>query len=539
MRYSVLIVDDEKKIREGLMRHVEWNALHFQAPLQASEGLEALELMKTHSVDVLITDIRMPMMDGLQLIEQITRMRPEISIILLSGFRDFDYAKQAMAFGVKHYLTKPTDLGQLNKALMEVASERDSRLLQQTQMKTFEEKYMDAVDLLFEQFLEELIFGNGCSPEAVQEFLFEHRIELPYSRYCVMTLASMPHSLPANDKLTAFRGIRNLRGSLQRFSIAVFPFTLKQEEDIHLLLNYNEGGQRDEAVRHLLQTLSPADPHPPVFLSDAFLSLSDLQQGSRQALERKRAGTAAQAETEAQAAFPPQAQTPAFERFSAPTHPRSLDQEIIRCMLAGKADETEQAVAALFAYLKAHHASIEILRQGMRNAMLAVQASVENFQSKPLGSCDDLSRSFLQLDDAHDPSEMERQLKAAVLACALRLNQSKSSMSHKFVAQIKSYIEKNYMDDITLQSASNAVHLSPTYVSKLFKKVTGSSFVEYVTQVRVREAQSLLRNIHMKIYEIGDRVGYRSTKHFSQVFKAVSGLTPSEYRDRIRIGEDG
>ncbi len=532
MGYSVLIVDDEKKIREGLIRHIDWSALNYGEPLQASDGMEAWEFMRRTPIDLLITDIRMPFMDGLALTEKVTSLNRNTQIVVLSGFGEFEYAKKAMEFGVKHYMTKPTDLNQFSQIIKDISQQLERRDRQHSRMKRIEKKYLEAMDLVVEQFLIELVEGGTHTNDSINEFLNEHQLHLPYSHYQLLNLIPIPPTPHYSEKKPLFQAIREC---VQSFPVVAHPFIYKRSEGIHLLLNYDHPLDIEQLALTVMNRLTEHEDTPlAALLNEPYTELSDTMYSYQQTVQMRSHLSAISPGSVYRYPELCSTSTPLANR----AYPYELEKQLVHAVTAMNQTAAEAAVEHMFTFLEERHSTMQAYRECFARVYFAIEAAMRSFHIDIRAMIGDQVFPLEAAVETHRPHELRVLLLSCIGRCISSLLQTKVPSSHKFVDQVKAYIDQQYMEDISLISASQAVHLSPTYLSKIFKKVTSLSFVEYVTEVRVQKAKEWLSDSNVKIYEIGDRVGYRSTKHFSQVFKSCTGLTPSEFRDNIRILEE-
>ncbi len=532
MSYSVLIVDDEKKIREGLIRHIDWSALNYGEPLQAADGMEAWECMRRTPIDLLITDIRMPFMDGLALTEKVTLLSRNTQIVVLSGFGEFEYAKKAMQFGVKHYMTKPTDLNQFSQIIKDISQQLERRDRQQFRMKNIEKKYLEAMNLVVEQFLIELVEGGTHTIESINEFLNEHQLHFPYSHYQLLNLIPISQAPKYTEKKPLFLAIREC---VQRYPVAAHPFIYKRNEGIHLLLNYDYPLDIEQLALAVMSRLTEYEGAPlAALLNEPYTELFDTLYGYQQTVQMR---SHLSALSPGSVYHYPELCSASVSSASR-AYPYELEKQLVHAVTSMNQPAAEAAIRHMFAYLEERHSTMEAYRECFARVYFAVESAMRSFHIDISAMIGEQVFPLQAATETYRPHELRVLLLSCIDRCVASLLHSKIPSSHRFVDQVKAYIDDHYMEDISLISASQAVHLSPAYLSKIFKKVTELSFVEYVTAVRVEKAKEWLSDSSVKIYEIGDRVGYRSTKHFSQVFKSCTGLTPSEFRDNIRVLED-
>lgn len=240
--YSVLVVDDDKRICEGLSKHIGWENNGFSKPLMAFNGQEALQILKREKIDLLVTDIRMPLMSGLELAERVSRQYVNTSIVILSGYNDFEYAKTAMRFGIKHYLTKPTDLNQFSSLLHEIKNEIDSKYNKNEKIKALEKKYSTAVDILIEQFLIDLSLGAIKRGSELNSFFQEYNLSFQYTYYNIISLkildlekqTSRIHKYETNQYISSLKNIIHI--TLNAHNIVHYTFSLTSDV-INIVLN--------------------------------------------------------------------------------------------------------------------------------------------------------------------------------------------------------------------------------------------------------------------------------------------------------------
>lgn len=391
---KVLLVEDELLARSGMRSLIDWNANGFSLAGEASHGAEALALLEREQIDVVITDIRMPVMDGLQLIEEIRARKIPCEVIVLSSFDDFPYVRKAMTYGVQDYIHKPTmNLEEFTATLRRVAGTLAARRSAESYQR--------------------LILG---AVEESREVLLKRVVHQALQR------------APMDGKL---------RDLLRGIYVAEEPFRIGM-----LRLGSEALESPEKALRALVRELAP-DPVRPVFLFDAGLDWLFL--------------------------------VPAE---SADWMPR-------------------------FAALLTDRHGVEGLWE-----MAAQPCSME--QLAPV-----LQQVLGQLHARWEQRSKQRSL-------------------HPVVGRVLEYMTQHYHENLTLERLSALVHVSPVYLSRLFLKETGHTFIASLTRCRVEQAKRLLRETDLCAYEVGDRVGYGNSKYFLRVFKRQEGVTPGEFRERER-----
>lgn len=535
MAYSVLIVDDDRRIREGLIRHIDWEVLGFDIPMQVQSALEALEIFKYKKIDVLITDIRMPAMSGLELSEKVSASYVHTVIVILSGYSDFQYAKTAMKYGIRHYITKPTDLDQFSKVLTGIKNDLEAKKQHIEQIKDMEKRYNTAVEMLLEQFFVDISHGAIKSEITVQNFMSKHNIHFPFSYFNVITVdisdfenTALKKQIYDSNQFSI--SIKNmLKIILNDYNVTYYTYSTT-DSSINIILNFDDNAGiagLSESLYEYCRNIGGVETL--VAVSSSVTNLRHISICYNQVQEilslKQHAGVKGvvrYADIESSITVD----------INYPSEKEKLLLSYITNMESPKA---KNIIDSIFLPLVSYRGHLDTCREYMVKLLFAIESCINDFN---IDIKDIFGEKLFPLKKALEFRSSEDiifWLKEFTVKVINHLNDIKLPYSYRFVEKTKDYIEENYMKDITLFSASEAVHLSPTYISKIFKKTTGYNFIEYLSMTRVNKAKLLLSDTNSKIYEVGTSVGYKSIKHFSQVFKSYTGMTPTEYRESVNI----
>ncbi|WP_143762603.1 MULTISPECIES: helix-turn-helix domain-containing protein [unclassified Cohnella] len=407
---KLMIVEDEWLVREGLKSTIPWEELQCEIVAEADSGGAALPLLEKTRPDVILTDIRMPGMDGLEMAQQAVRMLPEVEIVFLTGFDEFAYAQRALKIGSADYVLKPTNPDELMQVIRRVgdkvrkrrAGNHVERLLSQT-------RFRDSGTIVASKLFYDLLMDSAGDKERelFQELLGEQALALGAYRVAIVELD------------------RRARGAEEKKRLAAVEDRLYETEF---------------------------------------------------------------------------------------TFARVLDKLAVLLGEGAPQEEWTALAAELGSSL------------GSRDGLLTAW-------SEPRRSLDELSSAY---------EEAERRLAAhtgIAPSPATRLTELPNIERLKSeLRETIRYIEEHYQEDISLQEIAASIPMSESNFSRLFKKQTGVSFVEYLTQLRMEKAKELLLRPDEKVYEIALAVGYQDSRYFSQIFRKYTGDTPSEYRSRFGIG---
>lgn len=519
----VVIVDDEEKIRLGLARLIERAGEEFRVTGVCAGGAELLAQLPALEADLVITDIKMPHVNGLELIERIRAARPELPLAVLSGFDDFAYARTALRHGVLEYLLKPVDEGELRGLLQRVKALVEER--RNRQLESLERYLALAANgeadrmpdpwrgtMLKELEDHELFAGNAAvllmlAPTTPPEPAAPEAGPLPLQ-------APRPGG-PPKERLASL-----LSGVARAACLAELPWGAAAVVSL---------GEDDQAaaLRELAQTLPArvaANERVRLGFSGAFRGAGGL------------AGACAEASAALQQAWyapgravgaGPGRVKPAAETAAHPFF--LLDRDF---WPAVDALDVPRAVGALRAW------TAEVARQAVPWPTLAAgcEAVYALLRGEtPCGPDGEAPEEAPDWDPRRFPdwaSYAERFLRLAEEALGRRRTARRES---RVVEKIKAYIREHYQTDIELSRLAEEVFLSPSYLSKLFRTETGETITDFIISCRIARAKELLDEENgLKTYEIGEMVGYPDPAYFNKVFKKVVGMTPREYRDRAR-----
>lgn len=511
MNYNVLLVDDDQRIRLGLARHIDWNRLGYNPPILAADVTQAKQALLSNRIDILVTDIRLPDESGLEFCRQVRLQYPDMPIFVLSAFNDFEYARDAIRFGVKRYFTKPTDLAALSSAMEDTRKELDRIACSRESQSAHARHQTRTYRFLLSHLWSNLAHGMIKADETLYSFFSENHIVFPYTRFLLLRLQAPCALLPASQNL--------LYGALDAAECISYPFPA-ENDSIYFLLNIPDETSLETALDTFLDQ---ASSETVLDVSGFVSSLNRLPECMSQLECIHTSGR--------------------IRRFAppAPSLPApSFDSRQIEAFLSAIGSNDETGALEVLDTLYPVYAELSFDARCDLFARLLLQLSlyIERFGislSGMYGESFSISRMARQLAA---PAQMDSWLREHVHRVLSILEENQAAYSAQIIRDVCNYISAHYAEGITLSSVAKAIFLSPSYVSKLFKKVTGEKFIDYLTSVRIEKAMQLLAFRDSRIYEVAEKVGYKSTKHFSQAFRAHTGKTPIEYKKSV-CGNEG
>lgn len=535
---KIFLVEDEIVVRNGIKNNIAWEKEGYQFVGEASDGELAYPLIKKTRPDILLTDIRMPFMDGLELSALVKKEFPKIKIIILSGYSDFEYAKRAIHIGVTDYLLKPVTAKSLLEAVGKVAGsirqEREEELLR----LRYREEMRENTVLEKQRLLNDIVTGRASFREAMER---GSSLGLDFAAcfYQILLFKLIPveHPMRYSERVVACRkALEDAWGRQKRLMV----FSRGADGWVLIFL----GGSKEEIARLRTETEQAVRTETAGFpelgwfggLGSVVERLNSLPDSYREASK----AFSGRFFTERNRILP-------FDRLDAALTGRredldvqaidttKLSQKTVGNFLrSGVPDEIDGFVEEFFQSIGEQNYQSVIFRQYI---VMDCYVSTCNFlkglgldEARVLDGLADVNRL---IRDSRSVGEVKFYLKK-MFAEAMRRRDEQAERKYGSLLQTAcQYIDEQYAnEDISLNTVASKVNISPSYFSSIFSREMGRTFVEYLTGVRLEKAKELLMCSHLNSAEIAYRVGYKDPHYFGYLFKKSVGCTPREYRTR-------
>lgn len=521
--YRVLIVDDEPVIRHGISAFIDWEQEGMSAEDHYANGAEALAALERESFDILITDIKMPLMNGIDLMKQAQALCPWIKVVLISNYSDFEYVKEGLKLGAVDYLLKLTLkkddlLAVLHRSIAMLEDERkqDSELIQYRQSALYLERKRE------EQEIKRWIVQEQITPSAAAGA--PEWLEEPYAGVYLM--------LDGAEDWKENNGYLYVQLLLEDLQEAFYErmekgsALLVAENSLFLIFPEREG----EAVRQFQVWKQGVEAEWSISTS-AGLAIG------------QEAGWLLQGYAESRLACQ--------QRFF---------KGLGRWFESGRPESKRELSPPDLVQAEDWEPFYEMIRGG-EPASHAIDFALERWKSRLLSpeqvqqeACMLLAGTYrLQAGAESLPPEEQELIRktetleqlAAFMVGELEQNGmsmipqlSDNGYGGQIITRALEHIAAHFTENLTLQSVADTVHLSKSYFSLLFKKQTGRNFIDYVIELRIREAKRLLAQDDSRIYDVAQGAGFKDVKYFSKVFKKGTGLTPVEYRESLKCSAE-
>ncbi len=515
--HKIIFVDDEAIIREGITSCVPWEELGFELCAVFDQGQAALDYIREHPVDVVFSDINMPRMNGLELSKVLNRDFPEIKVLLLTGYDDFDYAQQALRNQVREFILKPITRSELSSVLVTVGVELDKEKKKRLQDELLQARLKESFPLLRERYLCRLV-SNGASAEALAEqsawYQWENRKEL-YQ----LAVAVLPPDWSEMDRLALVESLSSL---LERADEVFFDrrdnlvLLLQGETALQLKDRLKQGADKLFALAASLNKTMLYIGCGEVVDKPALLEASF--QGARRAVEYGRSCGLTSVVS---------IQDIRKRQNSSPEVLDRYTEQIVSCLSEGEVVASVETLKSMRNYLEGcYHSPEELfgifIRLYSRISHFLQVMNLE-LESGPWDTLTPVHLDSLEKGEAFFRSLMEE------IGTLIRRRRDDTLLSR--IDRARSIIKENYKDkNFSLQDICRELYLSTSQFSLLFKEGTGKTFVEYLTALRMEEAKRLLLSTDLKGYEVAEQVGFGDPRYFSISFKKHWGMTAMEYR---------
>lgn len=505
--YNVLIADDEIEVREGLKLKVNWQDLGFVISGEAANGIEAEDLLKAEHFDLLITDMNMPVMDGVQLLDVCRSLNPSIQIMIITGYEDFHYARAGVRSQAMDYLLKPVTRDELKTTLNKIKDELDKKTQLHGDSEMMQWRLSQYYKEMKQRFLLDLVRGHRLPPSSLPERMRLFHLESWQDHSVCFITAGMrnsgiqtasvervPEKLYLPFELLCHEMAQSYPDNVQIFHDGAHPGIM------HFITL--EGIQHEFAQQITAQTRSVLTMDVQVGLG---LSVSGFERWKEGYIHSLLAWNSAGRKGA-------QDRVPVVDH--SPLLPEETSRMLHRCLIRGELDSFRSVIRKELAD------SFRISTSHMIRSLFQISLLFEQESSW-------ISPEWVLWLKTPDQAELLLMHWAEDF-----VNQQQPSEvgEDTVIESAKRYIEESYMLELTLTSLAEQYNYNSTYFSEIFKEAAGISFIQYVTEVRMKHAIRLLKETQLTVWDVTELTGFRSPSYFSSKFKKMFNISPSDYR---------
>ncbi|QGH36029.1 response regulator [Gracilibacillus salitolerans] len=529
---KVIIVDDEAQVRKGLHWKVDWEEEGFQIVAEAPNGKEALALIAENRIDLVLTDVRMPIMGGIELAKQCQENYRNTKVIVLSGYSDFEYVKNSMKEGVRDYLLKPVDPDELQEVLkrmrQEIENDKSKQLelervqrLVRTQLQEVQEQYL--LYLVKEEWLQHSIVKERLKQLKLHSLLQEN-VKVQFITVEVRDL--IEHSNRVKQLQMTFQMLCKEIAEKQSGVLSFYdPNYTNMIHFLRLVDDSNNPSYLVKSVQHNVKVLLKLEAV--IGIGNIVTGITEFKMGYISSLlswSQSQLGTHSQVidetvKKEGIADFSPELEkriTNAIEQTNLERFKSELE------LLLGETNK--QSVL-----------SFSIMSNRILFSLSAIAKKYDMETTQTQRFIWESQQAIWELNSQKRVMDHLVQLARIIIE---RVSNTRITDGKLIVDGVKRYLDQHYGNDVSLTALSELFHINSAYLSEIFKLQVGQNFSEYLVERRMKEAKKFLKDRHLKIIDVANLVGFSSSAYFSTVFKKHVGQTPAEYRKSLTVFSD-
>lgn len=501
--YKVLLVDDEDIVLQGLMRFVNWEEHGFTVAGMSTSVARALTVLESESIDLVITDIQMPIQDGIDLMRILNMEYSTIKSIVLSSHSEFSYAQQAMRLGALDYLTKPVNFKSMKKLLGNLKEMLDKeRIIENEQVQ----------ELLTRSLIMNLVNGYPYNESRVAAYL---NVTCPITVIQIMVFEEVEKMSEVTHELK------------KRFHPCQIISHKPQELLIVLESSYNPEVLSSELLAFREEYLLGKRLY--IGVSEEHTGYFEIRKAVLEASKAMRFQNARNSED---VLLYKQIKL-LYTESTDINH--KLIPELIELLITP--EKRSEFMPTLKVVLQSFEEDSDLLMENVQRfcteLLMEMDAPIQSLLLPDYQSHVQLSNILINVFSQSDVQEISNHITIYFERILDKLTRvDESQMAGELITQVKKYMELHFSEDLTLNILSEQFYINPVYLSRLFKQKANINFIDYLTSLRMNKAKELLSNSHLKVYQIAEMIGYENPRYFARVFKEYSGYTPSEFRNQ-------
>lgn len=534
--YSIILVDDEEEVRKSIIKQIDWESAGFQVVGDAENGEDALEKIEVLEPDVVLTDIRMPYMDGLTLAEKIRQRYPSTKVVIFSGYDDFEYAQKAIKLNVTEYILKPVNVEELTSILKRIKSNLDEEIEEKRNVSRLRENYRKSLPIIREQFFNDMVHRR-LADDLIESKLREYDIPITGARKWIIAAIDVEKSDDRSKKtlslheeeelipISVMQIVREKLKSYCRFSL----FQSTAEAGMVVIAALDDDNTTTGLIDVLgdicKETKRILEVPVTIGIGHSVTGLSKITGSYQSAVEALgyKAVVGSGITIYINDMEPVGSGKLEFDN--------SDESDFISAVKFGPDEKIEAVMVRISGKLESarvHYRQQQVYVFGVLNTVIQmIQQYDLNLEEILGGELEYLS----VIDKLQKREEFGEWLLKTARKMNQAINQERDMTTRQVIQQAKQYIMDNYQNpDLSVEMICRHLHMSPAYFSTMFKKETGQAYIAYLTEIRLNKAVELLNKTDDKTYVIASKVGYQEQNYFSYVFKKKFGVSPTKFR---------
>lgn len=506
--YQMMIIDDETIVREGLRHLINWEDYQFEICAEGTDGFDGLEKVLMHKPDLVLVDVKMPGINGLELIRQAKEKGYCGTFIILTGYSDFEFAKTAISLGVRDYLLKPIDEDELASNLEKIYRELDEK-------RDLSQHIADNEQTAKQEMLRRLILYNEEKEELLQQ-LKSFGLNFNFPSFCVAILCNQGKTedgvinYPSEEKLLLMiKGIENVEYVSMEDKWVLICKGFPYEKFLHKLLLNNQKVETIfkekyfialghdvahwEDIHYSYECARLLSEYQFAYHNDTSVTIRAFEESKGMVIDHVYESIGSQIEIGDMEAL-----TSSFHKIEEYCKRKLLKESEVKMLLIHK-------LFLLKVVLEEHY-----------------EQKKEEFPSY-----NDLSISI------KNASNLKQLIALSVQYCKELSEAVAISGAENVIMRVHAYVEKNYYKDLKLEGIAKMFNYNSAYLGKLFKKETGENFNNFLDHIRIEHAKKMLTETDLKVYQVSERIGYSNIDYFHSKFKRYVGVSPKEFKKSL------
>lgn len=544
--YKLMIVDDEYATRHGLKVCIDWASYGIEVVGEAENGKRGLELVEQLRPDIVLSDVRMPYMDGIEMSKLLKQQHPEIKIVFISGYDDIEYLKSAMKVDAVDYILKPVNLVELQAVIEKIMAISKREADQKDILYRMNAKLNESIPLLREKFFIQLVRDRAGDRASLEKRVHFLELQLPYQApYCTLIIS-------IDNPREVFETVTEKETELISFSIQnicqeiidlrLYGYAFEHQRGEYVLIVHLPESEGEEAIFPIVDEIKSSllsFLHRFVHISLTIGVGKTVERLDEVAESYEMAAGAIE-----QKLFLGKNQVITFDVLGAQKgmdfrHMNEKVRAIVSLLKTGDAEQVGLQLDNLFQVLSSSRSISQ--KDGQRlclQLLLVTSQFLSEFGMQTAALTEEETEVWEELTKVETLEDMHQRLKKYLTSICESVECRTYKKTHDVIHDIFRIVQERYADNLTIADIASQVYLAKTYICLLFKQETGETINEYITRVRMEKSKQLLTSTDQKLAEICTAIGYTEPSYFSKQFRKYTGMNPSEYRD-IHKGVSG
>lgn len=527
--HKVMIVDDDRIIRKGVMKTIPWAENGFKLVGEAGDGEQALAIIAQEQPQIVVSDIRMPFMDGLELARQTRERYPAIKFIFLTGFEDFSYARQAIDLQAVDYMLKPVERGALLEKVKKAAAAWDQAHGSKTQLQ-------EAQPYLKGRLFQKILAGKNSDESLVREAA-RLSLDLDHSYAIVMFVCIDDYELepvhPASGHRTLKQQLSDrLEAEINQLGLIGGAFILERDTLVVLIMNDQAVGLASQAAVAAQQFCRQVRETMQTTLTIGLGTVQSGLRGVAASFDDAHAVLAFRHVIGKDTVITPDMLDHLVGEIQQ--NDEGTEEDLVEKVRLGLVDDALQLLATMEEKLCSCRLELGDVRLRAVDMLLGLFKGAEKWA--PVWRSGHMAKKaqyYSRINHMQTVAEIMDLLRALVDSLAQFMIDENASQRGDVIDEVTAYIEAHFAEHgLSLQDIGRYVHMNPIYLSVLFKKKKKITFTGFLLQIRMTRAMEMLRSTDLKTYEVAEQTGYSSPEYFGACFKKYTGCSPLEFRNR-------